>query len=77
MNEAVIKRMASDAGLPVRDSEPGTLAAYIRFARLVADAERDYCAEVCEDMMEWGHISPQMAIAAGNCADLIRERGGE
>lgn len=77
MNEKVILRMAKEAGLPVRESETGTIAAYIKFARLVADAEREYCAEICDDMMEWGHINTAMAIAAGNCADLIRERGKE
>lgn len=38
-------------------------------------AEREACAQICEDQMEWGEINRTIAIAAGNCADLIRERG--
>ena len=39
------------------------------------EAEREACAQICEDQMEWGEINRTIAIAAGNCADLIRERG--
>jgi hypothetical protein len=39
------------------------------------EVEREECAKVCEDHMEWGEISPTIAIAAGNYADLIRARG--
>lgn len=38
-------------------------------------AEREACAKVCDEQMEWGEINKSMAVAAGNCADLIRERG--
>lgn len=38
-------------------------------------AEREECAKVCDNQMEWGIISPQMKVSAGNCADLIRARG--
>jgi hypothetical protein len=37
--------------------------------------EREACAKLCEDQMQWGEINPTIAIAAGNCADLIRARG--
>lgn len=40
-----------------------------------AAEEREACAQICEDQMEWGEINRTIAIAAGNCADLIRERG--
>lgn len=46
-----------------------------RFANLIAAAEREACAKVCDEQMEWGIISPQMKVSAGNCADLIRARG--
>jgi hypothetical protein len=48
-----------------------------RFANLVAAAEREACAQICDDEMDWGMISPPMAVAAGNCADLIRARGND
>ena len=38
-------------------------------------AEREACAQICDEQMEWGEINKSMAVAAGNCADLIRERG--
>jgi hypothetical protein len=75
MNKKVILRMAKEAGLVVRDSDTGTITAYMKFARLVADAEREYCAAICDDQMEIREINTAMAVAAGNCADLIRARG--
>lgn len=38
-------------------------------------SEREACAQICDEQMEWGEINKSMAVAAGNCADLIRERG--
>jgi hypothetical protein len=49
--------------------------ALAEFAELVAAAEREACAAICDNQMEWGIISPQMKVSAGNCADLIRARG--
>jgi hypothetical protein len=46
-----------------------------KFAELVAEYEREMCVKICEDQMEWGEINPTIAIAAGNCADLISARG--
>ena len=37
--------------------------------------ENEACAQICDEQMEWGEINKSMAVAAGNCADLIRERG--
>jgi hypothetical protein len=39
------------------------------------EMEREACAQICDEQMEWGEINKSMAVAAGNCADLIRERG--
>lgn len=36
--------------------------------------ENEACAQVCDEQMAWGEINKSMAVAAGNCADLIRER---
>ena len=47
------------------------------FATLISGLEREACAEVCDNQMEWGIISPQMKVSAGNCADLIRARGNK
>jgi len=48
---------------------------YSQLYRNTVAAEREACAQICEDQMEWGEINRTIAIAAGNCADLIRERG--
>lgn len=42
---------------------------------LAIQLEREACATVCDNEMEWGEINPSMAVAAGNCADRIRNRG--
>jgi hypothetical protein len=46
-----------------------------KFAHLVAASEREACAEICDEQMEIREINTAMAVAAGNCADLIRARG--
>lgn len=74
MNDRVIKHMAEEAGLSVRDSSPGTFSAYIKFARIVADAEREACADICDHLMDTA-VTKEMAIAYGNAADAIRGRG--
>jgi hypothetical protein len=52
---------------------------YASFAALAYEAgaavEREACAQICDEQMEWGEINKSMAVAAGNCADFIRERG--
>lgn len=48
---------------------------WTEYERGIAAAEREACAAVCDSQMEWGIISPQMKVSAGNCADLIRARG--
>ena len=84
MNRNDIIRMAREAGFNV--DENGAINDGIeisadfsdelkRFAVLVATAEREACAEICDQQMEWGEINTSMAVAAGNCADLIRARG--
>jgi hypothetical protein len=62
MNREDIIRMAREAGMvPHR---PFTLAHLRDFAALVAAAEREACAQVCESL--WN---------AAECADAIRARG--
>jgi len=53
MNRDDITRMAREAGFVGFDGDNGSLR---RFAALVAAAEREACAKVCEDQYEYyGH----------------------
>lgn len=44
-----------------------------RFADLVAAAEREACADICDHEMD-SAMNLGMKVAAGNCADKIRGR---
>lgn len=73
MNRDDIIRMAKEAGAflePVTESDAACLE---RFAALVAAAEREACAKVCEDEAEkqFDNMDIPLTIAA----DLIRARG--
>lgn len=64
-----IIRMAREAGIgPIYGADDESLE---RFAALVAAAERELCAQMCEDMGR-GHGS---AFAEFDCAEAIRARG--
>jgi hypothetical protein len=58
---------------------PSTPEELAEFARIVAEAEREACAELCEDLADlWddaGH--PGKAAGAEICASDIRARGNE
>jgi len=47
-----------------------------KFAEEVAAAEREACADICDHEMD-NAIGFGMKVAAGNCADKIRERGAQ
>lgn len=83
MNREDIIRMARDAGfgvlLPSGDGGGEIYAAadvytdeMERFAALVAAAEREACARVCDAL-----ASPVHWMTAQACAEAIRERGGK
>lgn len=87
MNKEDIIRMAREAGcIPRRHPEydndvqvfatPDVLE---RFAHLVAAAEREACAKVCEHLMASRHLSRDEATvwvsATLDCADAIQARG--
>ena len=65
MNEQdEIIEMAREAGLPAK--HPDWIKAYLAFAKLVAAKEREACAKVCEDSVEY---------AGDTLAEAIRARG--
>mgnify|MGYP003345571113 CR=1 FL=1 len=81
MTQEDIIRMAREAGFKTPDSLfPDT---YIckefhlqHFAKLVAAAEREACAKVCEDLAELNRVSPTDSMWEwGECSAAIRARG--
>lgn len=64
-----IIRMARECGLMMRD-EP--MHGVERFAALVAAAEREACAKLCENEMTG--VNPVGDIAREDCAAAIRAR---
>ncbi len=77
MNRDDIIRMAREAGISQavsRDPGFGTFALLERFAALVAAAEREACADICDQYSEIKEINTAMAVAALNCSEFIRNR---
>ena len=74
MKQEDIIRMAREADPKANLSEPycldhETRAWLERFAALVAAAEREACAKVCEEVGVWPSLGPK------HCAEAIRARG--
>jgi hypothetical protein len=71
MNREDIIRMAREAGFTNKELDDGTDEAfdirYVRFAILVATAENEACAKVCEAIGQHNIIN--------QCAEAIRARG--
>jgi hypothetical protein len=65
MKDDIIK-LAREAGCP---NPQIFFSAYKRFAALVAAAEREACAKVCDEHLEWPSLGPK------DCAAAIRARG--
>jgi hypothetical protein len=83
MNRNDIIRMAREAGLcdeEGRDSDSIVITSYLeRFANLVAAAEREECAKVCDakvdDEYATGKVDHNEIGWTQACAIAIRERG--
>ncbi len=71
MTRDEITRMAREAGFVGFDGDNGSLR---RFAALVAAAEREACAKVCDDNAD-DLSEGDWDSACINCADKIRARG--
>jgi hypothetical protein len=83
MNRDDIIYMAREARLcdeDGRDSDSIVITDYLeRFAKLVAAAEREACAKVCDDLPVPPYVSDNDAhiwdLTCVDCAAAIRERG--
>jgi hypothetical protein len=69
-----IFRMAQEAGLRISYTEVSPW--FIRFAALVAAAEREACAKAC-DQLSWKLNDDITKAAFTMAADTIRARGAE
>ena len=81
MEREQVIRMAREAGLVIKDKiNGGTVVSHIGiepFAALVAAAEREACAKVCDDKHDtwrWDD-EPDSASGPRDCAAAIRARG--
>jgi hypothetical protein len=72
MNREDIIRMARQAGSLIEAVQEKDLQWLERFATLVASAEREACAKVCEEQMQGKSIWIEGARA---CSLAIRARG--
>jgi hypothetical protein len=68
-----IIRMAREAGFADGAVDIIGLDGFANFANLVAAAEREACAKVCED--EIARVKPIYSVTAENCVNAIRARG--
>ena len=76
MNSEDIIRMAQEAGIGWGLGIGGMEDFLERFAALVASAEREACAKVCEEMRTYvGRNNAVTQSSAQDCATAIRERG--
>lgn len=72
-----IIRMAQEAGFATSWTE-AAWNALERFASLVAAAEREECAKVCDNLIMYGpvaEVQQRYNKAYADCRDKIRERG--
>jgi len=74
MTRSDIIRMAEEAGLVDTASAPWLMAFLGRFAKLVAEAEREECAKDCEGL---SGRSYEFDMGRLHCAAAIRARGKE
>ena len=78
MNRDDVIRMAREAGFASADFWPddfqGLFGCVERFAALVAAAEREACAKVCEELSR-SHIDECVYGGVLGCAAAIRARG--
>ena len=72
MTRDEITSIAREAGFVGMD---GLHKGLCRFAALVAAAEREACAKVCQGVVDGGQYDGWQQYAAAACRDEIRARG--
>jgi hypothetical protein len=74
MTKDEIIDMAKEAGL-VNWEATAYANELERFAKLVAEREREACAKACEEVIF--KVKPTYCVVAENCVKVIRARGQE
>ena len=80
MTKDDIIRMAREAGISKPwDQEPVKWETLERFANLIATAEREACAKVCDELADEAAKEQDFhaIFACESCGSAIRERGQE
>jgi hypothetical protein len=77
MTDEDIIRMAEKAGLVDTANAPWLMEFLERFAKLVAEAEREECAKVAQETVCDQHIPTGIKIYGTRAAKAIRARGKE
>lgn len=70
MTQDEILLMAREAGFESHDVSLNFSKQLKRFAKLVADHEREACAKVCEDL-----YAEDETVSVGECVNAIKARG--
>ena len=71
MNREDIIRMAEECGIPEFENNESQVNNIMRFAALVASAEREACAKLCDDLDD----DIVDGLAGWQYAEAIRARG--
>lgn len=78
MKNYELLQLAAEAGLTYAPNTKwvvGSLEGLERFAAIVAAAEREECAKVCEERIEYWYKDDGRRLENDICAALIRVRG--
>ncbi len=74
LHSAVLLRIYDDREAALCDSEIAELRKIERFSTLVAAAEREACAKVCDTVWNGDADTYESTEACNDCAAAIRER---
>jgi hypothetical protein len=75
--EDIIIKLAQKAGFYLTEKGDPLAPVFLRFAALVAEAEREACAKVCETEYEGYDWADREKDATEDCAAAIRARGSK
>ena len=79
--DEIIEMVMQIGGCDRPEDDSPALKMFVTFAKMVAEHEREECAEICDGFyLSWINIQGRyefMGEGASECAGAIRARGGE